>query len=86
MRVGYEECGGVSAGNARKQRLCKALSSVFLALSRLRQLLIIPGNSGFQAKGAGTLAMFRLQEAACSPRRPSAYVPWASRLRGRGLA
>jgi hypothetical protein len=29
---------------------------------------------------------FRLQEAACSPRRPSAYVPWASRLRGRGLA
>ena len=29
---------------------------------------------------------FRLQEAACNPRRPSAYVPWVSPLRGKGLA
>ena len=30
MRVGYEECGGVSAGNARKQRLCNPKYYVFL--------------------------------------------------------
>ena len=56
----------------------------------LSSCLLSPEIQAFRLRGAGTLAMFRLQfrlqEAACSPRRPSAYVPWASRLRGRGLA
>ena len=41
MRVGYEECGGVSAGNARKQRLCKPFSR---QTPRLHKCLSVPAN------------------------------------------